>query len=76
MVTIIGGIAESERKLIRARTGDGIRRAGAARVHMGRPSRLTRHQQREALTRLAQGEETLTEIARSYAVSHMTHAAP
>jgi DNA invertase Pin-like site-specific DNA recombinase len=40
MVTIIGGIAEFERELIRARTGDGIRRAKAAGVHMGRPSKL------------------------------------
>ena len=41
MVTIIGGIAEFERELIRARTGDGIRRAKAAGVHMGRPPKLT-----------------------------------
>ena len=72
MVTIIGGIAEFERELIRARTGDGIRKAKAAGVHMGRPSKLSKHQQREALTRLARGNETLVEIARSYAVSHMT----
>jgi len=44
MVTIIGGIAEFERDLIRARTGDGIRRAKAAGVHMGRPSKLTKQQ--------------------------------
>jgi hypothetical protein len=60
------------RELIRARTGDGIKRAKAADVHMGRPSKLTKHQQREALARLACGDETLVEIARSYAVSHMT----
>jgi DNA invertase Pin-like site-specific DNA recombinase len=71
MITIIGGIAEFERELIRARTGDGIRRAKAAGVHMGRPSKLTKHQQCEVLARLDRGE-TLTEIARSYAVSHMT----
>jgi len=71
MITIIGGIAEFERELIRARTGDGIRRAKAAGVHMGRPPKLTKHQQREVLARLDRGE-TLTEIARSYAVSHMT----
>ena len=71
MVTIIGGIAEFERELIRARTGDGIRRPKAAGVHMGRPPKLTKHQQWEVLARLYQGEETLVEIARSYAVSHM-----
>jgi DNA invertase Pin-like site-specific DNA recombinase len=39
IVTIIGGIAEFERELIRARTGDGIQRAKAAGVRMGdRPS--------------------------------------
>jgi DNA invertase Pin-like site-specific DNA recombinase len=54
-----------------ARTGDGIRRAKAAGVHMGRPPKLTKHQQRQVLARLDRGE-TLTEIARSYAVSHMT----
>ena len=71
LVTMLAGIAEFERELIRARTGDGIRRAKAAGVHMGRPPKLTKHQQREVLARLDRGE-TLTEIARSYAVSHMT----
>lgn len=72
MVTIIGGIAEFERELIRDRTGEGIRRAKAAGVHMGRPPKLTKHQQQEVLARLARGKETLVEIARTYNVSHMT----
>jgi DNA invertase Pin-like site-specific DNA recombinase len=72
MVTMLAGIAEFERELIRARTGDGISRAKAAGVHMGRPPKLTKHQRQEVLARLDRGEETLTEIARSYAVSHMT----
>jgi DNA invertase Pin-like site-specific DNA recombinase len=71
MITIIGGIAEFERELIRARTGDGIRRAKAAGVQMGEPPKPTKHQHREVLARLNRGE-TLTDIARSYAVSHMT----
>jgi DNA invertase Pin-like site-specific DNA recombinase len=58
--------------LIRARTGEGIKRAKAAGVHMGRPSKLTKHQQKEVLARLNRGEETLVEIARTYNVSHMT----
>jgi DNA invertase Pin-like site-specific DNA recombinase len=72
MITIIGGIAEFERELIRARTSDGIKRAKAAGVHMGRPSKLTKHQQKEVLARLNRGDETLVEIARTYNVSHMT----
>jgi DNA invertase Pin-like site-specific DNA recombinase len=69
--SFIGGIAEFEREPIRARTGDGIRRAKAAGDHMGQPPKLTKHQQREVLARLDRGE-TLTDIARSYAVNHMT----
>jgi hypothetical protein len=38
----------------------------------GPPLKLTEHQQREALARLATGEETLTEIGRTYNVSYMT----
>lgn len=72
MLTVIGGIAEFERELIRARTGEGIKRAKAAGIHMGRPSKLTKHQQREALERIAAGNETEAEIGRSYNVSHMT----
>jgi DNA invertase Pin-like site-specific DNA recombinase len=76
MITVIGGIAEFERELIRARTGDGIKRAKAAGIHMGRPSKLTKHQQREVLARLARGDETLVEIARTYNVSHRHDLAP
>jgi DNA invertase Pin-like site-specific DNA recombinase len=72
MVTMLGGIAEFERELIRARTGEGIRRAKAAGVHMGRSPKLTKHQRLEVVERLDRGEETLTEIARTYNVSHMT----
>jgi transposase len=39
---------------------------------MGRPPKLSKHQQREALARLKRGDETLVEIARTYNVSHMT----
>jgi hypothetical protein len=36
------------------------------------PRKLTAHQCREALARREKGDETLVEIARSYAVSHST----
>ena len=39
---------------------------------MGRPFKLTPHQQREAIKRRDQGEETLAEIGRSYNVSGAT----
>ncbi|MGU9982538.1 recombinase family protein [Phreatobacter sp. HK31-P] len=71
MLTILGGLAEFERELIKARTAEGRSRAKARGVRLGRPPTLTPHQRREALDRLAQGE-AVREIARSYAVSHST----
>jgi DNA invertase Pin-like site-specific DNA recombinase len=71
MLTVLGGLAEFERELIKARTGEGRTRAAARGVHMGRPSALTPHQKREALTRREAGEP-LTDIARTFGVSHTT----
>jgi len=71
MLTVLGGLAEFERELIRARTGDGRARAKARGVGFGRPAALTPHQRTEALQRLAQGEAQ-AELARSYGVSQAT----
>ena len=71
MITVLGGLAEFERHLILSRTNEGRVRAKARGVKFGRKPKLTKHQQVEALARIAHGE-TLTAIARSYNVSHMT----
>ena len=71
MLTVLGGLAEFERELILARTGDGRARAKARWVRFGRPSALTAHQRQEALQRLAQGEAQ-ADLARSYGVSQAT----
>jgi DNA invertase Pin-like site-specific DNA recombinase len=71
MLTVLGGLAEFERELIRSRTGEGRERAKARGVIMGRRPKLTVHQRREAIARREAGE-VLTDIARSYAVSHST----
>jgi DNA invertase Pin-like site-specific DNA recombinase len=71
MLTVLGGLAEFERELIRARTGDGRARAKARGVKFGRPTALTPHQRAEALQRLAQGEAQ-ADLARSYGVSQAT----
>jgi Helix-turn-helix domain of resolvase len=39
---------------------------------MGRPSKLTPHQRREVIARRDAGEETLSDTAHSYNVSHTT----
>jgi DNA invertase Pin-like site-specific DNA recombinase len=72
MLTVLGGLAEFERDLIRARTGEGRVRAMAGALKMGRPRKLTPHQQKEAIKRRDRGEESLADIGRSYNVSAAT----
>jgi len=72
MLTVLGGLAEFERDLIRARTGEGRERAKARGVKLGRKPKLTDHQKREAIRRRDVDGETVREIARSYNVSHST----
>ena len=43
----LGGLAEFERELIRARTGEGRKRAQERGVRFGRPRKLTSHQRAE-----------------------------
>jgi len=69
MVAVLGGLAEFERSLILTRTAEGRARAKANGVRFGRPQKLTKHQHREIIARRLAGE-TLTSLAKSYAVSH------
>jgi len=71
MLTVLGGIAEFERDLIRSRTAEGRARAKAAGKSLGRPFKLTAHQQAEVRARKARGE-SVREIACSYNVSAST----
>jgi len=71
MVTILAGLAEFERELILSRTSEGRDRAKKRGVRLGRKPKLTPHQRREAIARLETGE-SVSDIARSYAVHHTT----
>jgi DNA invertase Pin-like site-specific DNA recombinase len=51
MLTVLGGLAEFERTLIRERCGEGIERAKIRGVKFGRPKKLTAHQRQEAIQR-------------------------
>ena len=71
MLTVLGGLAEFERELIRARTGEGRKRAKANGVKFGRPAALTPHQRQEAIQKLASGEAQV-DVARTFNVSQAT----
>jgi DNA invertase Pin-like site-specific DNA recombinase len=72
MLTVLGGLAEFERDLIRARTGEGRVRAMARGVKFGRKPKLTPNQQAEAIRRRDTDGEPVTDIARSFNVHHST----
>jgi DNA invertase Pin-like site-specific DNA recombinase len=71
MLTVLGGLAEFERDLIRARTAEGRARAKARGVKLGRRPKLSQYQRQEAIERRSRGEP-IREIARSYNVHNST----
>jgi DNA invertase Pin-like site-specific DNA recombinase len=71
ILAVLGALAEFERSMILARTADGRARAQARGVRFGRKPKLSPFQITEALRRRAEGE-LLTDIGRSYGVSHST----
>ncbi len=71
MLTILGGLAEFERELIRSRTAEGRKRARERGQAFGPKRKLTPFQQQQARERKAAGEG-VRDIARSYNVSAST----
>ncbi|MDI2076506.1 DNA invertase Pin-like site-specific DNA recombinase [Bradyrhizobium japonicum] len=71
MLTVLAGIAEFERELIVERTSEGRTKALSEGKRFGRPTRLSGHQQEEAIKRHADGE-SVVDLARSYGVHHST----
>jgi DNA invertase Pin-like site-specific DNA recombinase len=65
MLTIMGGIAEFERGLIRKRCEEGIARAKRKGTKFGRPLALDPSQRRTIAQRYSAGE-TMAELAREY----------
>jgi DNA invertase Pin-like site-specific DNA recombinase/predicted nucleotidyltransferase len=72
VLTVLGGLVEFERELIRARTGEGRECAKARGQHMGRPPRLKPHQRAEARKALADGVASQADLARRFGVSQST----
>ena len=71
VMTIMGGIAEFERGLIRKRCEDGILRAKRKGTKFGRPHVLDPGQRRRIGERYSAGE-TMAELAREYEVGEAT----
>lgn len=71
VMTIMGGIAEFERSLIRKRCEEGIQRARRKGTKFGRPAALDHSQRRRLAERYAAGE-TLAQLAREYEVGEAT----
>ena len=71
MLTVLGGLAEFERELIKIRTSEGRERARRAGVKMGRKPILSAHQIAEIRSRKANGK-SVRFLARSYRVSPNT----
>ena len=67
MMTIMSGIAEFERELIQARTGEGLARAKAKGTKFGRKRSLSPEQ-----VRVAAAGKTLAELALNYDCSEAT----
>jgi DNA invertase Pin-like site-specific DNA recombinase len=70
MLTVLGGLAEFERELIRARTQAGIKRARQAGIRFGRPPKLIKHQQAEAMRLLDAGEPQSAVAAWKWIATH------
>jgi DNA invertase Pin-like site-specific DNA recombinase len=71
MMTIMGGMAEFERDLIRSRCQAGMDRAKAKGTKFGRKVKLTPEQRRVAAERYGKGE-TQAQLAKVYGVSEAT----
>lgn len=69
---IFAVLAEFERELIRERTQAGMEAAKARGVHVGRPSKLTPAQIRQARLWIVRRSKTLGEIADHYNVHFTT----
>lgn len=71
MLTVLGGLAEFERELIRSRTGEGRTRAQARGVRLGRRPKLSIDQRRFVASERAKGE-SVRHLARVLGVSKAT----
>jgi DNA invertase Pin-like site-specific DNA recombinase len=71
ILAFLSAMAEDERERIHKRSTEGRAAARARGAHLGRRPKLTEHQRRVAIERLAAGESARA-IARDMGVAHTT----
>jgi hypothetical protein len=72
MRTVLGGLAEFERDMIRAPMGERCGRTVAIGVHLGCPAKLTMHQKHDALKTLDDRTASQADLARRFNVRRLT----
>ena len=72
ILTVLGGLAEFERGMIRAHMGERCGRAVANGVHLRYPTKLTMHRKHDALKAIADGTASQADLAHPFNVSRLT----
>ena len=63
---MLGSFAEFERSMVRERTRAGLAAARDRGVRVGRPAKLSRHQQEEVIRAVRDGSKTAADAARLF----------
>lgn len=66
MMQMLGSFAEFERSMVRERTRAGLAAARDRGVKVGRPAKLTPHQQQEIIRTVREGSKTAADAARLF----------
>ena len=72
MITVLGGIAQFERELIRERCDEGIARARAKGTKFGRKPKLDEGEKRKIAALFGSGKKSMADLAVMYNVSEPT----
>ena len=72
LFTLTSGLAEFERQLLSQRTKEGLEAARARGKRIGRPTKLSKQQLRNAARQLAETGESYEAVGRTYGVSGWT----
>ena len=66
VMQMLGSFAELERSMVRERTRAGLAAARDRGVKVGRPAKLSRHQQEEVIRTVRDGSKTAADAARLF----------